>query len=127
MRPDEKYNLKLAAQETLKLSKIQARLTKEEKLEIQQDARDLAVLQDQKEDISCLPSLSLNDIERKVNSHETHSAIHSGVSIHTRITATNGISYFSIFKNISSLPTHLKPYLPIFTNVTTGTTYEITF
>lgn len=49
MRPDAEYNNKLASSEKARLLEMTTKLTQEERIEIQKDAKDLAVLQDEKE------------------------------------------------------------------------------
>jgi Zn-dependent M16 (insulinase) family peptidase len=114
MRPDEKYTADLMAEEKSRLNQKIEALTDTDKSQIAKDGQDLLTSQDTTEDLSCLPSLQLNDIALKAK----HTILeHTGLCntpVQWRTTSTNGITYFRAISTLPSLPDDLKMYLPLF-------------
>lgn len=120
MRPDETYDEKLKQKEENCLSDLVNRLTDDDRTQLFQRGLILFEKQMEKEDLSCLPTLKIDDIERKVLTDivDIHQAS-SGVPIYCCPQPTNEVTYIRFLANTSTLQTDLKPYLPLFTDVLT--------
>lgn len=71
----------------------------------------LEAAQNHKEDLSCLPTLGVADISRKVDTYD----LNTNANITVRNTATNGISYIRGKKLINDMiPLELYPFLSLF-------------
>jgi Zn-dependent M16 (insulinase) family peptidase len=114
MRPDENYTSDLVSEEKNRLSKKVDALTNEDKEQIARDGKNLLASQESTEDLSCLPTLQLEDIAPKAK----HTILeHTGICntpVQWRTTATNGITYFRAISSLPSLPDDLKMYLPLY-------------
>ncbi|KAJ3020456.1 Mitochondrial presequence protease [Thoreauomyces humboldtii] len=116
MEPDEEYSAKLHANEERRLAeKVQA-LTEADKAKIFEDGIQLAKSQEAKEDISCLPTLTIADIPAEGATYPVRTSLQGGIPVQWRSTATNGVSYVSIAKNVDAMPKHLKPFMPLYAN-----------
>lgn len=120
MHPDEQYDEKLKEKEENRLSRLVSKLTDNERAQLFQRGLVLFETQMQKEDLSCLPTLTVDDIECKVLTEnvDIHQAS-SGVPIYCSPQPTNEVTYVRFLANTSHLPAELKPYLPLFTDVLT--------
>jgi len=98
MAPDRDYSKALAAEEATRLSReiekyggeaaARGPLTKQE--------AELAEIQEQakKQDVSCLPTLKVEDIPRNMEKKELKTGEIEGVPVQWRIAPTNGLTYF---------------------------------
>lgn len=94
-------------------------LTQEQKDDINLKCLKLQKMQDEKDDASCLPSLSVSDISNEYLGTSLINTDLSGVPIQISVQPTNEVSYFRALVDTSSVPADLKPYLPVFTSVLT--------
>lgn len=127
MEPDENFLTNVKQEEETRLkAKIEA-LTDEDKEVVYQRGLKLVEKQEEKEDVSCLPSVHVSDIAREVPFLRINNKFDDGIPIQSRLSPkTNGLSYFRGLKTIKSseLPEDLIPYLPLFSSCLTnlGTT-----
>lgn len=92
-------------------------LTNADKEAIYQQGQALLKNQEKVEDVSCLPTLKVDDISKKAKTFSLeHSAVGS-VPVQWRPTSTNGITYFRGISVIPGLTPEQKQYLPLFTDV----------
>jgi Zn-dependent M16 (insulinase) family peptidase len=59
----------------------------------------------------------MQDISSAVRTYETSIEDIQNVPVQFRKTATNGVTYFKMITNMSTLPSELKIYLPLFCDV----------
>ncbi|KAI7819328.1 peptidase M16C associated-domain-containing protein [Gamsiella multidivaricata] len=120
MTPSPDYGTEVAANETTRLMGKTSVLTKADKEAIYQQGQALLKNQEQVEDVSCLPTLKVDDISKKTKTFSLeHSAV-SSVPVQWRPTSTNGITYFRGISVIPGLTPELKQYLPLFTDSLTS-------
>ncbi|GAB1608745.1 presequence protease, mitochondrial-like [Argonauta hians] len=120
MRPDEEYDQKLLQRENTRLAALTSHLGPHEREELHQRGLKLLEKQMQTEDLSCLPTIHIADIERSVVRVPT--TVHhtsSGVPVYCCAQPTNEITYIHLIADTSYLPDDLKTYLPLFTDVLT--------
>ncbi|KAF9179031.1 Mitochondrial presequence protease [Haplosporangium sp. Z 11] len=120
MTPSPDYGAEVAANETARLMGKISVLTKEDKEKIYEQGQALLKNQEQVEDVSCLPTLKVEDISKKTKTYSLeHSAI-SNVPVQWRPTSTNGITYFRGISVIPGLTSEQKQYLPLFADSLTS-------
>ncbi|KAG0315679.1 Mitochondrial presequence protease [Dissophora globulifera] len=116
MTPSSDYFAEVTANETMRLMAKTRVLTKADREAIYEQGQALLKHQEQVEDISCLPTLTVSDISKKVKTFSLeHSAVGS-VPVQWRSTSTNGITYLGAISVIPGLTPDLKQYLPLFTH-----------
>jgi len=94
--------------------KLRAGLTPESKQVIREKCLQLSESQDMKEDVSCLPTLHVKDIKDEFLSDKVDHLTLAGVPVQVSLQPCNHVSYFRAQIDTSSVPTELKPYLPLF-------------
>lgn len=116
MTPDPKYNDNIENQEKLVLQERVAALSEEDKLMIFERGQMLQKKQQTVEDVSSLPTLTVDDIPRQGNQYPVSHKLLSGQEnvILKRVTATNDLVYLTATKDLSYVPQHLYAYLPFF-------------
>ncbi|KAJ8096805.1 peptidase M16C associated-domain-containing protein [Lipomyces tetrasporus] len=115
MVPSESYGETLRLEEQQRLSAKTANLTEEDKQEAYDLGLKLLQKQEEKEDLSCLPTLHVKDIPLVFEIDEIeHSMTSANVPVQWRVTPTNGLTYFRALASLQDLPQHLHPYLPLF-------------
>ncbi|KAF9215778.1 Mitochondrial presequence protease [Podila verticillata] len=120
MTPSPDYGAEVAANETTRLMGKTSVLTNADKETIYEQGQALLKNQEQVEDVSCLPTLKVEDIAKKTKTYALeHSAVNS-VPVQWRPTSTNGITYFRGVSVIPGLTPELKQYLPLFTDSLTS-------
>ncbi|KAF9983611.1 Mitochondrial presequence protease [Mortierella antarctica] len=120
MTPSPDYGAEVSANETTRLMGKTSVLTKSDREAIYEQGQALLKNQEQTEDVSCLPTLKVEDISKKTKTFALeHSAINS-VPVQWRPTSTNGITYFRGISVIPGLTSELKQYLPLFTDSLTS-------
>lgn len=119
MAPSRDYATDIAAEEAARLAveieklggEIQARdiTTKQE--------TDLAEVQEaaKKQDLSCLPTLKVDDISKVTERKELSHTKIGEVPVQWRVAPTNGLTYFRAVSTFKDLPEDLRLYLPLFT------------
>lgn len=119
MSPSKTFMQNLSANEMNSLAAKLKSLTLEQKNEIQTQNIELLNSQETKEDISCLPTLTVDDIAKSIPKIEL---IHENIgklNVQWRITPTE-ITYFRAINSLNGLPEHLRPYLPLFAEALTN-------
>ncbi|KAG0205133.1 Mitochondrial presequence protease [Mortierella sp. NVP41] len=120
MTPSADYGAEVAANETARLMGKTSVLTNADREAIYQQGQALLKNQEQVEDVSCLPTLKVDDISKKAKTFSLeHSAV-SSVPVQWRPTSTNGITYFRGISVIPGLTPEQKQYLPLFTDSLTS-------
>lgn len=119
MSPEENFEEKRKEEEKERLQKMVEKLTDEDKEKIFKKGQTLLQQQMEKEDMSCLPTLHLAEIDKKIKEEPTSSVQAGQVPIQLCVQPTNGVSYLNMMSNMSDVPTDLKPYLPLFCEVIT--------
>ncbi|PVU94525.1 hypothetical protein BB559_002974 [Furculomyces boomerangus] len=114
MTASSEFPNKQTTQEAKMLASMVKTLTEENMNVIDEQAEELAKVQKQVEDISCLPTLVLDDVSRNINRYAIDLSSVESVPVQWRVTATNGISYLKAINSIPNLPQNLVPYLPLF-------------
>lgn len=123
MKGSEDFSSELAEKEVQSLKKKVENLNEEDRNAIFKRGVLLQSAQNQKEDLSCLPSVHISDIPRKSDNFQ----LETSNNISVRNTFTNGITYCRGKKLINdSIPLELYPYLSLFASSLThlGTSTE---
>ena len=121
MEPSLTYGDELAAEESARLAskvsevsrnvgdKAAEQFSKRDRLlvEAQENARD--------QDLSCLPSVSVQDIPRRALKKSVRTSSLDDVQIQWRETNTNGLTYFRAINLLEGLPQELRMLIPLFT------------
>jgi Zn-dependent M16 (insulinase) family peptidase len=117
MNPDDSYQVEWNKKEAKKLNEKLNSLTSQDKENIYNQNLELLKMQDQQEDLACLPTLKVKDISLIQRTYPLSYLDSQRGKIYCRETKTNQVAYFSIGHSIRGLPDNLVPYLPIFCNV----------
>ncbi|GEQ66988.1 hypothetical protein JCM33374_g651 [Metschnikowia sp. JCM 33374] len=122
MVPDANYNDALLAKEKETLESRVEQLSEEDKQMIYERSQKLLEKQQQTEDVSVLPTLTLKDIPRQGDHYDVSfsKVAGSGATIQKRVTNTNDLIYVTAKKDISFLPERLYKYLPLFSTCLTN-------
>ncbi|KAI8084616.1 peptidase M16C associated-domain-containing protein [Halteromyces radiatus] len=114
MNPDANYSANLAKEEETRLAQKVNELDASDKTRILEQGAILQQNQEKSEDLSCLPTLQLNDIATKSKRTPLDHTGLCNTPVQWRTTATNGITYFRAISNLPPLSDDLKMYLPLF-------------
>lgn len=119
MAPSRDYTTDIAAEEAARLA------TEIEKLGGEIRAREITTKQEaelaevqeaaKKQDLSCLPTLKVDDISKVTERKELSHTKIGEVPVQWRIAPTNGLTYFRAVSTFKDLPEDLRLYLPLFT------------
>lgn len=120
MAPQEGYEKELQEKEIeLLKGKIES-LTEEDHKRIWEIGNTLTKKQEEEEDISCLPTLKVSDINRNIiPTPVTNINLSGGVPVQICHQPTNGITYFSAVLNTHNIPDHLHSLIPLLCGVLT--------
>lgn len=124
MSPENNYEeLRIENEEKLLKEKL-APLTDSDKENIYKQGLELREQQDAVQDITCLPSLSLNDLKKTTDSVPLQKEQINNTPVFIFPQPTNQVTYFRSLINTSHLSNDLKNLIPLFCNVVTrmGTT-----
>jgi Zn-dependent M16 (insulinase) family peptidase len=124
MAPSAKFVQELAKEEE---ARLQTRISKaietaggEEQARAALEARELALLVEQgksnTEDLSCLPSVHVQDIPRQKEPVVLRSESVGEVKLQLREAPTNGLTYFRAINTLENLPDELRSLIPLFTD-----------
>lgn len=119
MAPSRDYTTQIAEEEVERLnaeiSKIGDEVVAREILMKQET--ELAELQEQakQQDLSCLPTLKVEDISKTTERKELWHTKIGDVPVQWRKAPTNGLTYFRAVSTFKDLPEELRLYLPLFT------------
>jgi Zn-dependent M16 (insulinase) family peptidase len=124
MAPSAEFVQQLAKEEE---ARLQTRISKaietaggEEQARAALEARELALLVEQgksnTEDLSCLPSVHVQDIPRQKEPVVLRSESVGKVKLQLREAPTNGLTYFRAINTLENLPDELRSLIPLFTD-----------
>lgn len=122
MAPQEDYNDLLAAEEQSRLKQRVELLDEEDKEVIFKRGQNLVEKQASPDDVSVLPTLTLEDIPRQGDMYDLSfsTLANDGRDIQKRVTNTNGLVYVSAAKDLSFVPERLYKFLPFFNTCLTN-------
>ena len=112
LAPDQQEARKEEERVTGELEAIWSQLSPEDRRRIDQDAAQLASLQESKEDLGCLPTLQLTDIPPEVVSYAP-TKIDDHLALWQYVQPTSGIFYFNITAG-GGASAALLPWVPFF-------------
>ncbi|XP_067935446.1 presequence protease, mitochondrial-like [Watersipora subatra] len=119
MSPDSEYEQKEKAKESIKLKGMVDSLTTEERESVFRKGQQLAENQMKEEDLACLPTILISDIDpNATRTALTHTTL-DGVAVQLSEQPTNEVVYFHSLTDMSDLPSHLKPFIPLFCSLAT--------
>jgi len=113
LKPDKEMAGKEKERVRNELKKLKSRLTSKEIGIVQQNAQKLKNFQDANEDLSCLPTLSIEDIPPDIPIVEESDAYGDSPATCYEL-PTSGIFYFSTAAGIGGLRKELIPLVPFF-------------
>lgn len=123
MEPSVTYGDELAAEESerlaSKVSEVSRNVAGSDKAEEQFSKRESLLVEAQEnardQDLSCLPSVSVQDIPRKTQKKSVRTSSLDDVQIQWRETNTNGLTYFRAINLLEGLPQELRMLIPLYT------------
>jgi presequence protease len=118
LKPDPGLSEAQLRRETAELEKLRATLSDADIRNIIEDAEKLAARQDEQEDVSCLPTLKLEDISPDINTL-SESGMLPDYAITQYEQPTSGIFYYTAVLGLSSIPEKLSPLIPLFCHTLT--------
>lgn len=124
MEPSASYGEDLVSEEATRLAR---RITEATKLaggyaeaRKQFETKELELLQEQDksstQDLSCLPTVHVNDIPRKKDVVNLRDSTVEGVKVQWREAPTNGLTYFRAVNTFENLPEELRALIPLFSD-----------
>jgi Zn-dependent M16 (insulinase) family peptidase len=124
MAPSAEFVQELAKEEEArlksKISKAVEAAGGEEKARAAFEEQELALLVEQgksnTEDLSCLPSVHVQDIPRQKEPVVLRSETVGEVKMQLREAPTNGLTYFRAINTLENLPDELRSLIPLFTD-----------
>ena len=111
--PDTELEAKRSQAVRAELDEIEAKLTQVDKDEINNGAETLEKLQESEEDLTCLPTLSIDDIPPDIKSIQKNKG-YDTLPASCYCQPTSGIFYFSSASGLSNLSEDLLPLIPFF-------------
>lgn len=119
MSPENNYEELRIKNENKILKEKLASLSDADKDHIYQQGLELRKQQDAIQDVTCLPSLSLNDLKKTTDSIPLKNKSINNTPVFIFPQPTNQVTYFRSLLNTSHLPNNLKNLIPLFCNVVT--------
>ncbi|KAJ8049766.1 Presequence protease, mitochondrial [Holothuria leucospilota] len=119
MTPDEGYNAQQEQEEMEKLTRLVGSLEEEKKQHVFETGLKLAEAQNQEEDVTCLPTVTVGDISPDVRRTPSSTSNIHGNFVQCHEQPTNGVTYFRAVCPLRAADRILVPYLPLFCNVVT--------
>ena len=122
MKPSETYGDTLAKCEAARLAEMISQAAVDAGGEVQAEklfmAEELKLLDTQEsartQDVSCLPTLVLDDIPRKAERKDVRDSVLGQTKIQWREASTNGLTYFRALNIFKNLPSELRQLIPLF-------------
>lgn len=122
MKPSETYGDEITKEEAARLTQKVAMVAAEVGGEIQAQkqltAGELELVEAQEsarnQDVSCLPTLILEDIPRRMERKEVRDTALGQGKIQWREASTNGLTYFRALHLVENLPSDLRQLIPLF-------------
>jgi len=119
LSPDSQIaDLKDAA-EVAKLAKIKAELSGDEKASIVERAKALKARQEQIDDESILPKVTLEDVPLKENAVDGTEHLFNGVSVKAYGAGTNGLAYQQVIYDLPRIDHQQLPYMSLYSSLIT--------
>ena len=121
MEPDLEYNAKLKKTEEARLLKAVNGLTDAQKQAIHREGLELQTTQNAQQDMSCLPTVRINDVSERAPVYNVTSRLSEdrpSVRHFTNAEPTNGLVHFRAHLGFN-VPDHLKIYLPLYAKALT--------
>lgn len=119
MSPEDNYEEIRKENEEKLLKEKLAPLSDVDKSNIYQLGIELRKQQDAVQDVTCLPSLSLNDLKKTTDSVPFNKEYINNTPVFIFPQPTNQVTYFRSLLNTSHLSENLKNLIPLFCNVVT--------
>lgn len=119
LTPDPQLGPQMEQQEVHRLQEIQKTLNDQDKEQIISQAKQLQESQEGTENLDCLPTLTMADIdptEPQITSQECKVA---GKTVQLYPQPTNGLSYINLAFTCDHIEPNLRPYLPLFCSLIT--------
>jgi Zn-dependent M16 (insulinase) family peptidase len=120
MVPSKTFEDKLVVEESQRLESKVSTLTEDDKADIYTSGLELLESQQRQEDVSVLPTLVAEDISPNASHVEVLKSSLDGISVFTRQTGTQGITYLQMLKNLADVPSSLYSYLSLFSTAMTN-------
>ncbi|MBF0100561.1 MAG: insulinase family protein [Desulfobacterales bacterium] len=123
LKPDQDMEEKEYLHVQQELKDILSNISSEQVDQIRNDAKRLQTLQDSEEDLSCLPTLEIEDIPKDIKTISPSTQLeHDFITCYEQ--PTSGIFYFTCAIGTGHLSESLLPYVPLFCSFVTrmGTT-----
>jgi Zn-dependent M16 (insulinase) family peptidase len=119
--PDPYVLAKEEQEEKNLLESLQKRLSEKEKISLQERIKQFSNEQEnaQKENIDCLPSLSINDIPKQVPYYKISKKMDGNSTIYHHDVFTNSIYYVDLVFDIPQIKEVDLPYLKLFSSIIT--------
>ena len=122
MEPSTSFGANLAEEEMSRLSgkiqEISEELGSSEQayVRLSQRETELAEMQEnaRKQDLSCLPTVHVQDIQRQMEKKQVRDAEVGSVSVQWREAPTNGLTYFRAIHEFRDLSNDLRDIMPLF-------------
>ncbi|KAH6673184.1 presequence protease-like protein [Halenospora varia] len=124
MTPSTTYADELVQEEATrlanKISEVEKQAGGEAEARAQLEKRELELLEEQgksnTQDLSCLPTVHVTDIERIKKQKEVRDSKIGNTSVQWRAAPTNGLTYFRAVNTFENLPDDLRELIPLFTD-----------
>ncbi|KAI1862209.1 uncharacterized protein JN550_010365 [Neoarthrinium moseri] len=124
MAPSASYGEDVAAEESKRLATKIQQATQEAGGDAEArkffEERELHLLAEQgktnTEDLSCLPTVHVRDIERVKEPVQLRDEVAHGTKIQWHEAPTNGLTYFRAINTLENLPDELRTLIPLFTD-----------
>ncbi|XP_076452447.1 presequence protease, mitochondrial-like isoform X2 [Babylonia areolata] len=120
MSPDAKYLARQTAQEKERLAKKVASLSEKDRQKIIARGQTLLQKQMMEEDLSCLPSLKVADIDPCIKPEIVETSTLAGVRVQYSKQPTNGVTYMRLVASLPDLPKDVLSLVPLFCNIITS-------
>lgn len=124
MTPDDTHGAKLVREEEARLASKIAEMSEsvgnEAEGQAQLVTKELELLEAQSkapiEDLSCLPSVHVQDIPRRFERKPIRDSKIGDVNVQWREASTNGLTYVRAINTLEGLPAELRMLMPLFTD-----------
>ncbi len=113
LQPDPNLSAELEQRERARLAQARAAMSDADVQRIIEETQELERRQltpDKPEDLAKIPTLTLSDLERRVQSIPTESVERGGLTLLYHDLFTNGIVYLDLVFDLRRLPAHLAPF-----------------
>ncbi|KAK9465224.1 peptidase M16C associated-domain-containing protein [Lipomyces arxii] len=120
MVPKENYSVALSKEEEDRLQSRVVNLTDADKENVYELGVELLQKQNEKEDLSSLPTLHLADIPLEMKRTELEHVRVENVPLQLHAAPTNGLTYMHGLMSLQDIPEDLHQYLPLFAEALTN-------